>query len=220
MKYVSPAYKLSAFNCPHCNAYSAMDWSQLHWTANGRGFLESGMKMARCSHCRDVSYWIDESDPQDHESYGRMVVPAATTAPLPHGDMPADMRADFEEARLIAPFSPRGAAALLRLSIQKLCKELGEKGDNINADIAALVAKGLSPQLQQALDVVRVVGNNAVHPGELSADDVSDVCNALFELINHIVDEMIARPKKLAALYKSLPEGARSGIVKRDQKSP
>jgi hypothetical protein len=220
MKYVPPVYDLSAFNCPHCNAYSAMKWVSLDGLFPNSRYWTSRMKLARCTHCNADSYWFNESAPQAHEAFGRMVVPAATTAPLPHGDMPADMRADFEEARLIAPFSPRGAAALLRLSIQKLCRELGEKGDNINADIAALVAKGLSPQLQQALDVVRVVGNNAVHPGELSADDVSDVCNALFALINHIVDEMIARPKKITALYESLPVGARSGIVKRDQKSP
>ncbi|WP_424033423.1 DUF4145 domain-containing protein [Methylocella sp.] len=49
--------------------------------------------------------------------------------------------------------------------MQKLCVELGEKGKNIDDDIANLVKKGLSPELQQALDILRVIGNEAVHHG-------------------------------------------------------
>ena len=100
-----------------------------------------------------------------------MVYPIAATAPLPNPDLPADIKADYEEARGIASLSPRGAAALLRLAIQKLCKDLAESGENINADTKSLVNKGLSVQVQQALDVVRVTGSNAVHPGQIDLQD-------------------------------------------------
>lgn len=116
----------------------------------------------------------------------------------------------------IAQQSPRAAAALLRLAIQKLCKELGESGNSINADIGALVRKGLPIEIQQALDVVRVVGNNAVHPGEISADDIEDITPTLFDLVNMIVEDRIARPRKLADMFKSLPSGAIAAITKRD----
>jgi hypothetical protein len=43
---------------------------------------------------------------------------------------------------------------------------LGEKGDSSPA-IGNLVKKGLPPMTQESLDCVRVIGNNAVHPGEL-----------------------------------------------------
>ena len=62
-----------------------------------------------------------------------------------------DVRRDYEEASAILDASPRGAAALLRLAIEKLCKELGENGRDLNADIASLVRKGLDPRVQKAL---------------------------------------------------------------------
>jgi hypothetical protein len=133
--------------------------------------------------------------------------------------MPETVRTDYEEAREIAGASPRAAAALLRLAIQKLCIELGESGENINDDIANLVRKGLPVEIQQALDIIRVIGNNAVHPGELQSDDVADVASSLFELTNQIVEERVSRPRKLQALFDRLPQGARDAIEKRDQKA-
>lgn len=135
---------------------------------------------------------------------------------MAHPDMPPDIRADYDEARNIAQDSPRGSAALLRLCVQKLCKHLGEPGKNINDDIGSLVKKGLPVEIQQALDIVRVIGNNAVHPGELSSEDVQQVATTLFELVNHIVEDRISRPNRLATLFTGLPSQALAGIANRD----
>ncbi|WP_081454264.1 DUF4145 domain-containing protein [Vibrio furnissii] len=148
-----------------------------------------------------------------------MVDPIIVSAPLPSEDLPESCRKDYQEAREIADKSPRGAAALLRLCIQKLCKELGGKGKNINDDIAVLVKNGLPVKIQQALDVVRVVGNNAVHPGEISLEDHPQVVTALFNLINMIVDNQITQPKQVAELFAFLPENAKSAVEKRDTKA-
>ena len=112
--------------------------------------------------------------------------------------------------------SPRGAGALLRLALQKLMPHLGEKGKNMNGDIASLVASGLDPGMQQALDALRVIGNNAVHPGELDLQDNVETVGSLFGLINYIVEQRISHPKKLQELYNALPEGARAAIADRD----
>lgn len=211
-KHVPPAFKLKAFNCPHCSAFSNMRWAGMDSQLGG-----FGLHLAQCAHCSKLSCWKGtEFSTQTGYIAGVMILPDGSVAPLPHPDMPSAVAADYLEARGIVNSSPRGAAALIRLAIQKLCTELGETSGNINSDIGSLVQKGLPVEIQQALDVVRVVGNNAVHPGELSEEDIADVAGSLFELVNEIVEDRIARPKKLAALFARLPEGALGAIAKRD----
>lgn len=81
--------------------------------------------------------------------------------------------------------------------------------------------KGLPAKVQQALDVVRVVGNNAVHPGQIDLNDNPDVANWLFDLINVITDVMISQPKQIDDLYESVvPESQKKAIAKRDASQP
>ena len=133
--------------------------------------------------------------------------------------MPDEITRDFEEARSILGESSRGAAALLRLCVQKLCIHLGEKGKTIDDDIASLVSKGLNPLVQKSLDIVRVIGNEAVHPGVIDLNDDRDTASQLLYLINSITDQMISHPKHVEAMYEKLPAGKREAIEKRNEKS-
>ncbi len=165
-----------------------------------------GWAVSLCSHCDNVAVWHDDA----------LVSPNNSVAPLPSPDLPAEIATDFEEARAILQQSPRGAAALFRLCIQKLCAHLGEPGVNLNADIAALVKKGLNVKIQKSLDIVRVIGNESVHPGTLDLRDAVDTANQLALLINIIVDSMITQPKHIDALYEQIPKDKRQQIEKRD----
>jgi hypothetical protein len=100
-----------------------------------------------------------------------------------------------------------------------LCTGLGGKGRKIDDDIAFLVAKGLSPVVQQSLDTVRVVGNEAVHPGTIDLRNDTDTATKLFTLVNIIADQMITNPKHVLELYEKLPEEKRKAIEKRDRQS-
>lgn len=145
-----------------------------------------------------------------------MLFPDSSSAPLPNADLPEDIRDDFEEARSIINRSSRGAAALLRLCVQKLCRHLGQSGKDINSDIAALVKLGLNPAIQKSLDIVRVVGNEAVHPGQIDLRDKPETAVHLCQLLNIIADAMITQPRMIEELYAGLPDSKRDQIEKRD----
>ena len=106
------------------------------------------------------------------------------------------------------------------LALQKLCGILGGKGKDINSDIKELVNKGLSTHIQQALDIVRVIGNNAVHPGQIDIQDNPEIAKELFNLMNEIVEDQLSKIHKLAQIdkiYKSLPPSTLKGIDDRDK---
>ena len=179
----------------------------------GGGPANAGVRnafLSVCGRCGDPALWV----------YKKLLWPQWGGAPVPNPDLSDDVRGDYEEAGTILDPSPRAAAALLRLAIQKLCKELGEKGDNINDDIAALVAKGLPVQVQQALDLVRLNGNAAVHPGELDLRDDRATAASLFDLVNLIAESMISQPKRVAEMYARLPQPKRDQIERRDGPKP
>ncbi|MCP4262123.1 MAG: DUF4145 domain-containing protein [Planctomycetes bacterium] len=212
MKYVEPKSALKSFTCPHCGVLSR----HYHWgykNEQNAGALPEGhsnfpqtvIRVSKCEHCGQPAIWHKD----------KMVHPDRGPAPAPNPEMPAEINADYEEAASILTRSPRGSAALLRLAIQKLCVHLGGDGKSINNDIQALVANGLPVQVQKALDVVRVTGNNAVHPGQIDTNDV-DIAASLFPLVNVIVEYMIEMPNRIGGLYDSLPKSAKNAIVKRD----
>jgi len=198
--YTAPVFEGSAFNCPHCGAYANQRWFDVN-AAGARVGSVPDLKLAICVHCQRYSLWRG----------AKMLYPSGGGAPLPD-----DIRADYEEARAIVSLSPRGAAALLRLAIQKLCIHLGEPGENLNTDIANLVKRGLPGKVQKALDIVRVIGNEAVHPGQIDLKDDKQTANELFHLLNLIAEVMITQPKHVDELYESLPESKREAIRGRD----
>lgn len=209
-----PDYASSAYNCPFCGAYAKQHWFSLQKTSNiAQRVILNGViedtAVAECDHCSQHSFW---------KQY-KMIFPYSGTAPLPNPDLPNNIIEDYMEARNIIELSPRGSVALLRLAIQKLCVYLGEPGKNINTDIGNLVAKGLPIKMQKALDAVRVVGNNAVHPGVIDLKDDIAIARKLFAFVNIIADVMITQPNEIDKFYdETVPENLKEAINKRDNK--
>jgi hypothetical protein len=136
--------------------------------------IVNNCNISHCYNCNELAVWVHD----------KMVYPNTKIDLKPNFDLPDHIKKLFDEARTIVDLSPKGAAAILRLCVQYLCKELGESGKNIDQDIATLVSKGLNPLVQKSLDVVRVIGNEAVHPGEINLDDNKDIAIQLFGLVD------------------------------------
>lgn len=206
MKYVAPSALGEAFTCPHCHTLAKQDWWYSAWDGQRHRPDFAPLRIGYCHSCKQNTVWVKEV----------MCYPDMTSAPPPNAEMPTDILKLYREAASIAAKSPRGAAALLRLAIQMLCIHLGEPGKDINTDIGSLVKKGLPELVQQSLDIVRVTGNDAVHPGQIDTDD-AEVVEHLFNLVNIIVENRIAEPKKISGLYQALPANKLKGIENRDK---
>ena len=157
------------------------------------------------SHCLEPTIWLGE----------KIIYPTKGEFPLANSDLPDDVKEIYAEAGTIAQQSPRAACALLRLAVQMLLEHLGEKG-SINTGIGNLVKNGLAPEIQQALDTLRVTGNHAVHPGVIDVDDITNV-QPLFSMINVIADALISQPKRVKEIYDSLPDKDKNAITRRDK---
>ena len=173
-KYYPPKHATGQFHCPHCGVYAEQIWANVEASANCHGnyndvisnltqfnrSLDHDWTISSCQHCGNIIIWLND----------KIVYPKKMIVDLPNDDLSEDIKKDYLEAAVIFDDSVRSSAALLRLALQKSCIQLGEKGKNINDDIKNLVKKGLSPQVQKSLDILRVTGNNAIHPGEINVE--------------------------------------------------
>jgi hypothetical protein len=214
--HVAPEFLATGYTCPFCDVWAQMEWLNPSFGPGIRSMALSynaQIWQAVCLYCGGRQVWVQE------QSGGSvvMVYPLAAVGPHPHIDMPDDVKADYEEARHIVQVSPRGACALLRLAAQRLVNDhLQRTGGDLNDRIGKLVNAGLPSMIQQALDTLRVIGGEAVHPGELDLRDDSETAAGLFRCLNVIVENQIAGPAHVEQMFGKLPESKVAAIEKRD----
>ena len=213
----SPRFEARAFKCPHCHKVATQEWlSEVDIDGHSKyaflntskfGFARKifrGYALAECLHCEKLSFWAKEE----------MVYPLTPSAPVPHKDMPDSVKDIYEEARLVEPYSPRAAAALLRVSLEKLTEELGETKGNLHTRISNLKEKGLPVRVIKALHVVRITGNDAVHSGQidLNNEDNPEIVRKLFRIVNLIVEKTIGDEKEIKEIFDAIPENKKQGL--------
>jgi diadenosine tetraphosphatase ApaH/serine/threonine PP2A family protein phosphatase len=164
------------------------------------------LHVSQCYNCDALSVWIARE----------LAYPVYAFDFVPADNMPDNVKRDFVEASKLFRLSPRASAALLRVAIEELCNEINGEELSIFKGIGKLVEDGLDPKIQQALDFVRVTGNDAVHPGQITPNDTPEVAQKLFMLVNLIVEKLITLPMEIDQLYKTIPPGKREAIEKRD----
>ena len=218
--FENPGFKKQAFTCPNCSAFSKHDWEFNYVKESNGKFYGEGFNLnitpdvkklyiCKCENCGYLSFWYDS----------KLSWPLNTGVEAPIEDMPVDIKELYLEASSIIELSPKGACAILRLALQKLCNRLANQDESkkIDGAIKKLVANGLPESLQKAMDTVRIVGDEAVHPGEINIDDNKDVAIAMFRLMNIIVEKVVVEPKEIDELYKLMPEEKIKGIENRDK---
>jgi hypothetical protein len=191
------AFKEKAFQCPHCGIYTKQKWRNLAKgviSKNGVSYYEGfipNLYISLCSKCNRYTLWLNK----------KIIYPSPSFAPWPIQDVPLDVKNVYLEARNVVTSSPKAASALLRLSLQKLMIHLDENGKNLETDISNLMKKGLPKKFRHALRAARVIGFDAVKPGEINPNDDVDSAVILFNLINMIVEATISQRKKVSRFH-------------------
>ncbi|MED3710046.1 DUF4145 domain-containing protein [Peribacillus frigoritolerans] len=230
-KNVNPSYYLDAFNCPRCGVLAPQEWFPIYKSSengltltrqksiggprvysqvNSIGKLDWDLTLSICNHCSKYTVWENQL----------MIYPFETKLPDPHEDLFGDVKGIYEEAALVYKHSPRAAAALLRLGIETMIPQLEEyniKKGKINNMIGELVKKDIPEHIQKGLDLIRIYGNEGIHPGEIDLNDNHETVEYLFELINYMTEELITKKRKLNEFYSKLPSGKLKGVVNRDK---
>ena len=238
-RYEAPQVGKDAFHCPSCGAYAHQTWyqtqvlrlddettelvpdeqaenptlqalSNLTRALSPATVVSSQFRVSHCERCTELAVWMHE----------RLLWPHGGSAPPPNVDLPEQVADDYREAAAIAHDSPRGAAALLRLAVEKLCRHLVSPHKNLYDCIRILVAKGLEPGSSKPSTMSGVIGNNAVHPDNIDRRDDAPTVATLFNLVNVIAEQTITRPKQMQTMYDTLPATERRKVEARDGNPP
>lgn len=212
-----PALDRDAFDCPRCGTYASQSWvslkrvgqSQFDDAQRGYGRWSS----AQCGRCHEYSVWREE----------RMIFPNSGLAPIAHPQMPPEAKELYEEAREVVGISRRAGAALARAALERLLRTLdsGAGNKNLATRIERILPRVPEP-LGQMLTVIRVAGNSTLHvqdePDEILVlildPGETEIVELVFEAINDLVEELIAKPSKVAKLYRKIPESIRDRVEK------
>lgn len=213
--YVAPEVDLAGFTCPHCGRASNFSWD--FSPRHGNLWYRTGVCMGL--DCRESVVFVSRYTVPPSGGYRiegwTLVWPRVGGGPPPAADMPDPVRQTYEEARAVFHISPRAAGGLLRLAVEELLDELDVEGRSLDDRIGELVARGLPETISKALDAVRVIGNNSIHPGQITEEDRATV-EALFRLVNLIVKDRITEPKDIDLVYEILTVGQLEHIEERN----
>jgi hypothetical protein len=195
---------------------------KLKWVeqmASGRPFLEvhrefrsrdvQNVSISYCFNCNEMCLWV----------YDQLIWPRREGFPEPKLHAPPNVRRESEEASQTLEASPRGAAALLRIAIEKLCKELGVSGENLKDDMAFFVREDVDARVQRVLDAAQIIESNAMRPGQIGLGEDRATAETLSGLVNLICEKMIMEPRHLQEVYTKVREDARTAMEQRAQGS-
>ena len=167
------------------------------------------VSISYCFNCNEMCLWV----------YDRLVWPRREGFPEPKLHAPPKVRRESEEASQILEASPRGAAALLRIAIEKLCKELGVSGESLKDDIAFFVREDMDARVQKVLDAAQIIESNAMRPSQIGLGEDRATAETLSGLVNLICEKMIMEPRHLQEVHTKVREDARTGMEQQAQGS-
>jgi hypothetical protein len=137
----------------------------------------ANLHISNCHNCSGFALWVS----------GRLVFPINVEK------TPELVEEDFEEAAAILNKSPRGATALMRLCIQKLMPLLRQDGNGLNDYISSLVRKGAEVEIQQTMEVLRVLRDEPGQPTSLETQEDKEMALRFVDSLKAILERRMLK---------------------------
>ena len=137
----------------------------------------ANLHLSSCHSCNAFALWVGER----------------LAFPMNVDKTPALVEEDVEEAAAILNKFPRGATALMRVCIQKLMPLLKQDGEKLNDSMSSLVRKGLEVEIQEAMEVLQVLGNDPVQPTSLDTQEDKQMALRFVDSLKAILERRMLK---------------------------
>jgi hypothetical protein len=151
--------------CPHCRTSFHEDWKSTV-LSGGKYYWHS--QIAICPECVQDVVRFGMGDSSALPSKWQQAFPAGSNRGPVAPDVPQEIAADYTEAALVLPLSPKASAALSRRCLQSVLKEAGYDQIDLSKQIEAALAeesgrKALPSGVHAIVDAIRNFGNFSAH---------------------------------------------------------
>ena len=152
--------------CPHCGFSVQFTYGdtevlhmQVYWT-------EYSICWVECPHCHDVIITLMHQPRSESPKTKTLIYPLSSQRPPVPNDVPAPIRAGYDQAAKTLRLSPNASAALSRRCMQAVLEGAGQIGRKSLYNEIGEAIPGLPKWLGQMLDDVRNIGNFGAHANQ------------------------------------------------------
>jgi len=157
--------------CPHCTVTIHPSWATSN-IRNGNN-QDAGWRVLfmECPACKEHILRLGKIEFKNNQMSvfeWRQIFPVGSSrGPVP-AEVPKDIAADYNEAALVLPLSPKASAALSRRCLQSVLDSAGYKQKDLSQQVDAVLAetnttKALPTGVHVIVDAIRNFGNFSAH---------------------------------------------------------
>lgn len=200
--------------CPHCRISFHENWSTSYVDFHNRHAGGLGYRVAHCPSCKEFTIEIGQILSGEPLLPWRQVVPEDSVRTPPSQEVPLPIAADYREACLTLPISPKASAALSRRCLQHILRSKGYHDKDLAKEIDLFLkepdpAKAIPASLRGTVDAIRNFGNFSAHPiNDLTTLQVIEVepeeAEWCLEIIEAMFDHFYVQPAVAAAKKAAL----------------
>ena len=182
------AHQISIY-CPHCHRYTSLSQAPVSYECDYEKYTTGAIWLKG----KNEIWWIGIcnacSEPVLVLNNGEKIHPASLPKPSEQ-DIPSEIRADLDEAKVcFSAGAYRAAAVMARRTMQVAATDKGATSDKLVTQIHELKQAGkITVDLKDWADAVRWIGNDAAHPtgSPVFQEDAKDVLH-LAEQFLHVL---------------------------------